>query len=87
MDLIPGRNHILPTLLLVVGLAAVSLRAESPVGTVLINDDFERDAPGAKPAGWVILVDEGNDVTVLDSPALGKRASDSRTPAGRCGNR
>ena len=74
MDLTPGRNHILPTLLLVVGLAAVSLRAESPVGTVLINDDFERDAPGAKPAGWTILVDEGNDVTVVDGPALGKRS-------------
>jgi hypothetical protein len=74
MDLTPGRNHILPTLLLVVGLAAVSLRAESPVGTVLIDDDFERDVPGAKPPGWAILVDEGNDVTVVDSPALGKRS-------------
>ena len=74
MDLTPGRNHILPTLLLVVGLAATSLRAESPVGTVLINDDFERDAPGARPPGWIVLVDEGNDITVVSSPALGKRS-------------
>ena len=72
MDSIRGK---IIALLLGVGMAAaVSLRAESPVGKVLIGDDFERNAPGARPAGWTILVDEGNDVTVVDNPALGKRS-------------
>ena len=55
-------------------LAATAFAADSPVGKVLLSDDFEANAPGARPASWGVHADEGNDAVVVDTPALGQRA-------------
>ena len=48
--------------------------ADSPVGKVLVHTDFERDAVGAKPKGWLAFVDKGNDAAVAASPAKARGA-------------
>ncbi|MEK6793524.1 MAG: hypothetical protein AABZ39_02010 [Spirochaetota bacterium] len=49
------------------------LSAASP-GTYLLRDDFEKSAAGGKPAGWVAMSDEGNEIAVVAQPAIGTRA-------------
>jgi hypothetical protein len=48
--------------------------ADSPPGTVLLNEDFEAQTPGTHPANWNVYTDPGNDAVVVESPALGQRA-------------
>ncbi|NCO39710.1 MAG: hypothetical protein COZ06_35955 [Armatimonadetes bacterium CG_4_10_14_3_um_filter_66_18] len=68
-----GRRAILaPVVLCLIGAAAFA--ADSPVGTVLFSRDSESDAVGAQPAGWAVLVDNGNAAVVSDAPAWGERS-------------
>jgi len=48
------------------------MATDSPVGKVLFDTDFERDAVGAKPKGWLVFVDKGNHAAVAASPAKGQ---------------
>ena len=55
------------------GLAAAVGAAEPPA-TLLVNDDFEANVVGGVPIGWGVYTDEGNAVTLVSSPALGRVA-------------
>lgn len=43
-------------------------------GTFLLKDDFEKNAAGIKPAGWLSQADEGNEIVVVEAPAIGGKA-------------
>lgn len=46
----------------------------NPGGRVLINDDFEGNNIGAKPVKWACHLDEENEISVVEAPAIGNRA-------------
>ncbi len=67
---LPGGSRFASTAAVLM-LAGALLAADSPVGTVLLDTDFERDAVGAKPKGWLVFVDKGNSAAVAAAPAGG----------------
>lgn len=48
--------------------------ADSPVGKVLLTDDFEHGTLGGPPPHWLTFTDKGNRVALVSKPALGKRS-------------
>jgi hypothetical protein len=54
--------------------SAFQVLADSPEGTMLLDEDFEKNDIGAKPAKWYVHVDDEKEVSIVGSPAIGNRA-------------